>query len=154
MNSCFLFGHRDAEKELLDSLMEKIDLHITNLNVREFIVGQHGNFDRMAAHAVRKAQERYPEIQLTLLLSAYPADKGEAIPSGFDASFYPPGMEEVPKRMSIVRANRYMIDHSNFVIAYAHYLASNSFKLLEYARRREKRGQLQISLLDRPNRAL
>ena len=44
-----------------------------------------------------------------------------------------PGMETVPKRAAIVRANRYMVNHSDYLIAYAWHPASNARELVEYA---------------------
>jgi hypothetical protein len=34
-------------------------------------------------------------------------------------------MEKVPKRVAIVRTNHYMVDHSDYLIAYAWQPASN-----------------------------
>ena len=65
-------------------------------------------------------------------------------PAGFDGSFYPPGMECVPRRLAIIRANRYLVDTSDFLIAYAPY-PGNARKLVEYARRREQWGFLQVT---------
>lgn len=45
-------------------------------------------------------------------------------------------MESVPRKFSIVQANRYMIDHVNYLIAYAWHPASNAQNLVEYAERR------------------
>ena len=50
-------------------------------------------------------------------------------------------------RLAIVRANRYMVDHCDFLIAYA-YRPGNSRKLLEYARRREQRGFMQVTAIE------
>ncbi len=55
----------------------------------------------------------------------HPFDRPIPTPPGFDGTFYPPGMETVPKRAAIVRANRYMVDHSDYLIAYAWHPASN-----------------------------
>ena len=59
----------------------------------------------------------------------------ETLP-GFDGTFYPPGMESVPRRYAIVRANRYMIDHVDYLIAYAWHPASNAKELTAYALRK------------------
>ncbi len=115
----------------------------------DFVVGQYGRFDSMAAHSVTAAKKRHPEVTLTLLLPYHPHDRPIPTPPGFDGTFYPPGMESVPKRAAIVRANHY----SDFLIAYAWHPASNARDLVEYARRREKQGRLKITSLDaqRPN---
>ena len=46
-------------------------------------------------------------------------------PDGFDSTFYPLGMESVPRKIAIVRANHYVVDHVDFLIAYAWHPASN-----------------------------
>lgn len=55
-----------------------------------------------------------------------------ADPDGFDGTYYPPDMEQVPRRVAIVRANRYMIDHVDYLIAYAWHPASSARELVEY----------------------
>lgn len=50
---------------------------------------------------------------------------------------YPPNMENVPKRAAIIRANRYMIEHSDYLITYAQHSVGNTWKLLQYAKKRK-----------------
>ena len=40
------------------------------------------------------------------------------LPDGFDGSVFPDGLETVPKRVAILRANQYMIRHCNNMIVY------------------------------------
>lgn len=136
MRSCFFIGHREAGEEVLPALENAVERHITELGVMEFIVGHYGGFDRMAAKAVIRAKARFPGIHLSLLLPYHPAEHPLETPSGFDNTFYPPGMETVPRRLAIVRANRYMVDHAGFLIAYVWHPASNARNLLEYAQKR------------------
>ncbi|MBQ3503233.1 MAG: hypothetical protein IJA75_00840 [Oscillospiraceae bacterium] len=56
-------------------------------------------------------------------------------------------MEKILCRLAILRANRFMVDHVDYLIAYAWHPASNARNLLEYARKREKRGYLSITAL-------
>lgn len=49
--------------------------------------------------------------------------------------------------MAILRANRFMVDHVDHLIAYAWYPAGNARILLEYARKKENRGYLSITAL-------
>ena len=56
-------------------------------------------------------------------------------------------METVPSKAAIVRANRYMVDNSQFLIAYARYSASNAWELTEYALKREKKGLIHVENL-------
>lgn len=82
-----------------------------------------------------------------MLLPYHPFDRPTPTPKGFDGTFYPPGMETVPKRLAIVRANRYMTEHSSHLIAYAWHPASNARELVEYARSRERKGMIHIENL-------
>ena len=91
----------------------------------------------MAAKAVIAARERHLGITLSMLIPYHPAERSIEPPQGFDNTFYPPGMEKVPRKLAIVRANRYMVDHVDYLIAYAWHPASNARDLVAYA---EKHG--------------
>ena len=151
MKSCFFIGHREASEEIYPTLYAAVEQHIVEYGVTEFIVGHYGGFDRLAALAVKEAKRFYPEVKLTLLLPYHPAERPIPIPDGFDSTFYPPGMESVPRKIAIVRANRYVVDHVDYLIAYAWYPASNARELVEYARKREKKGSLIITLIKSDN---
>ncbi len=119
MKTCFLIGHRDAPGELLERLVRAIDEAIVRDGVTEFVVGQYGAFDRMAARCLAEAKNAHPELRLLLLLPYHPAERPVNLPQRFDGSFYPPGMEQVPRRLAIVRANEYMARHCDLLICYS-----------------------------------
>lgn len=147
MRICFFIGHREAGEGLLPTLTAAVERHITEYGVTSFMVGRYGNFDKLAARAVIDAKKRHPEVTLTLLLPYHPFDRPIPTPEGFDSTFYPPGMETVPKRVAIVRANRYMMENSSHLIAYAWHPASNARELVEYARAREMKGSIHVENL-------
>lgn len=147
MSACFFIGHRETLNSLLPQLSAEIERHITEYGVTEFVVGKYGRFDALAAKCVKASKKRHPEVTLTLLLPYHPYDRLTPTPPGFDGTFYPPGMETVPKRAAIVRANRYMVEHSEYLIAYVKHSVSNVWDLVEYARKREKQGRIRITLL-------
>ena len=64
MNCCFFIGHHDAGNELLPLLIETVERHITEYGVTDFFVGHYGQFDSMAAQAVKIAKKRHPEVTL------------------------------------------------------------------------------------------
>ena len=149
MKSCFFIGHREASSEILPALREAVEQHIVHYGVTEFVVGNYGGFDRLAAKAVIAAKERYPQIILSMLLLYHPAVRPVKLPPGFDNTFYPPNMEKVPRRLAIVRANHYMVDHVDYLIAFAWHPASNARELVEYAAKREQRGLISVTKLAR-----
>lgn len=133
IKSCFFIGHREASEEIYADLRAAVERHIVEFSVTEFIVGHYGGFDRLAARAVTEAKITHPEVTLTLLLPYHPAERPVVAPEGFDGTYYHPDMERVPRRVAIVRANRYMIDHEDYLIAYAWHPGSNARDLAEYA---------------------
>ena len=87
MKSCFFIGHREAGSEILPALEDAIEKHISEYGVTEFIVGNYGGFDRLAARAVIAAKERHPDITLSLLIPYHPAERPIGTPPGFDGTF-------------------------------------------------------------------
>ena len=149
--SCFFIGHREASEEICSVLYAAVEQHIVEYGVTEFIVGHYGGFDCLAASAVKEAKRFYPEVKLALLLPYHPAERPNPTPDGFDGTFYPPGMESVPRKIAIVRANRYVVDHVDYLIAYTWHPASNAQELVEYARKRRRNLCLSITRIKPDN---
>ena len=82
LKSCFFIGHREASEEIFSALTEAVEHHIVHCGVTEFIVGNYGGFDRMAARAVISAKALYPGITLLLLLSYHLAERPIETPPG------------------------------------------------------------------------
>lgn len=136
--TCFFIGHRNTPETLFPLLLQSIERHIANYGTINFIVGNHGNFDVMAAKAVIKIKQSQPNIKLALLLP-YKQDRQSTLPPGFDNAVYPKGIEKTPQKQAIDWANHYMIDNSDFLIAYACH-SGNAARLYQYAYEREKQG--------------
>ena len=139
--SCFFIGHREADERLLPELIAAVERLITEEQVSCFYVGSYGGFDRIAASAVKQAKRHHPEVTLMLVLPYHPAEHPVETPYGFDGTYYPEGLEMVPRRYAIMKANRIMVDSSDWLIAYVRHGVSNSRKILEYAQRR---GNIRI----------
>ena len=144
MKICFLIGHRDAPFIIRGKLEKAIAKAIADYGVTEFVVGQYGAFDKMVAACLAEAKKDHPELRLVLLLPYHPSERAVVLPAGFDASFYPPGMEAVPRRLAIVRANEYMAKHCDLLIAYAVLQNSNPGRIM----RKVRPGCAVINLAD------
>ena len=144
MKSCFFIGHRESNEKLLPALEAAIEKLIINEDVRYFYVGCYGGFDRIATIALRKVKVIHPEITLMCLIPYHPAERRPDIPQGFDGTYFPEGLEQVPRRFRIPRANKHMIDTSDWLICTVHHAVGNSGRLLEHAQKRRNRGHLQI----------
>ena len=149
--SCFFIGHRETSEEIYPALYAAVEQHILEYGVTEFIVGHYGGFDRLAASAVKEAKRFYPEVKLTLLLPYHPAELPIPTPDEFDGTFYPPEMECVPRKAAIIRANRYVVDHADYLNAYAWHPASNAQELMEYTRKKQRNLCLSITLIQPDN---
>lgn len=147
MSACFFIGHRDAPETLRPLLDEAVERHITEYGVTDFVVGHYGRFDAMAAHAIREAKQRHPEVTLTLLIPYYPFQGLKELSQDYDATFYPPDMETVPKPYAIVRANEYMIRASDYLICYDRGQIGKTRDFVELARQRERKGLIHIENL-------
>lgn len=136
MKTCFFIGHRDAPESIYERLLQAVERHISEYGVTDFVVGKYGNFDRLAACAVMEAKQHHSDVSLTLLMPYYRAD-AEPLPDGFDGSVFPYGLETVPKRAAILRANQYMIHHCDYMIVYDAGRIGNTRKLVADARKIE-----------------
>ena len=69
-----------------------------------------------------------------MLLPYHPSERAVVLPAGFDGSLYPPGMETVPRRLAIVRANEYMAKRCDLLIGYTVLQNSNSGRIMRKVR--------------------
>ena len=129
-----MIGHRDAPEALREKLQNAIEAAVYEYGVTEFVIGQYGAFDRMAAGCLAEAKRRHPELRLVLLLPYHPSERPFVLPSRFEGSFYPPGLEQVPHRLAIVRANEYMARHCDYLICYAVLQNSNPGRIMQKVR--------------------
>lgn len=147
MKSCFFIGHRDADERLLPCLTDMAKRLVTHCGVTRFYAGGYGNFDRLSGKAVIALKNSFPDIRLFLVIPYHPAERPVLTPRGYDGTHYPQGMESVPRKFAIVRANRRMIDECDYLVAFVWHPASNAREFLEYARRREKKGLIHVENL-------
>ena len=135
--TCFFIGHREAPESIYPELAQTVE-QLIGQGVADFYVGNYGNFDRLAARVVIAAKQRHPQVRLTMLLAYHPGERPVTLPPGFDGSLYPPGMENVPRRFAIPRANRWMVEHCTHLVAYVTHPASNAGKVVEWGRKMGK----------------
>ena len=136
--TCFFIGHREAPESIYPELAQTVE-QLIGQGVADFYVGNYGNFDRLAARVVIAAKQQRPEVRLTMLLPYHPAEREVVLPPGFDGSLYPLGMENVPRRFAIPRANRWMVEHCTHLVAYVTHPASNAGKVVEWGIFKDKK---------------
>lgn len=149
--TCCFIGHGEIwgeYEQVACALAAAVERHIVEYGVTEFFVGHYGTFDYMAARTVKEAKTRHSGIHLYLMLPYHPGE-GRPLPDlkNYDNIIYPLELAGVPKKVTIPRLNRLMVEDSNFAIAYVCHPWGGAATTLEYAKRREKKGLIQIENL-------
>lgn len=145
--TCFFIGHRKVPEDIRDRLREAIERHITDYGVTSFVVGHYGEYDWLVAGVLVEAKRRHPEIEALVLLPYHPQDHPYEVPKGLDGTYYPPGQERMPKALAIVRANEYMIRHSDYLICYNRGDIGKTRDFMAIAARCQEKGILHIENL-------
>jgi len=101
----------------------------------EFFLGGYGEFDSLAAAAVRDAKKSNPRIRSTLVIPYMDRDYD---PAYYDASVYPP-LETVPRRYAISHRNKWMVDQADVLVAYVTHSWGGAATTLKHAERKSKR---------------
>lgn len=139
MANCTFFGHHDCPEHIRSKLRKVIIDLILNDNVDMFYVGNHGHFDAMVHSILLELQTAYPQIGYAIVLAYMPGKPAE----GEDCSdtMLPEGIERVPKRFAISWRNNWMLEHSEYVVAYITHSWGGAAQFVEKA---EKRGRKVI----------
>lgn len=136
---CCFFGHRDTPDSIRAKLEETIRQLIAENPDIEFMVGNQGHFDGMVFSALRKCREDYPSLNYHVVLAYMPGQKEEYQPYEDGETFYPEGLESVPRRFAIARRNDWMLKESDTVVAYIRFLGGGAGQFVQKAERQKKR---------------
>jgi len=134
MKICTFIGHQDLENSDVQEWLFQQITQLIEQGTHTFYFGGYGKFDIMAAKVVKNLKMQLPDIQLVLVLP-YLDKKWDT--DLYDESLYPL-IEKVPKRLAILKRNKWMIDASDIVIAYVIRNRGGAFTSLKFARRRKK----------------
>ncbi len=127
-------SHVSNSAAVAESLAAAIELLVAE-GADEFYLGGYGEFDSMAAVAVRNAKALHPNITSTLVI---PYLDREYNPNLYDGSTYPP-LESVPRRFAISKRNEWMIDVADVVVSYITHDWGGAATTYKYAQRKKKR---------------
>ena len=115
MKACTFFGHRDCPDSIYSRLKSCIEALIVNHGVSCFYVGHQGRFDALALKALRELQPAYASVKYYVVLAYLPL---KAMPYSTEETLYPEGLESIPPRFAISHRNKWMLDHSDYVVTY------------------------------------
>ena len=137
-------SHVSDADELNEWLNKVLDQLIVE-GADRFYLGGYGDFDRMAAEAVKTKKEERPDIE-TALVTAYLGRHADG--EFYDYMIYPT-LKDVTQRSAIPKRNEWMVDAADVVVAYVTHEWGGAAKTLEYARRCGKRVMLYPELAER-----
>lgn len=148
---CCFAGHSDIwDSSLTEKIKSVAEDLIVNHNVREFWVGNYGNFDGSAASVIRELQKTYSDVKLDLVipyLTKSINEYKELYYKKCDNILIADIPENTPKRFHITKANEYMVNNSDFLICYIQRSWGGAITTYKYA----KRKKLQIfNIAERP----
>ena len=141
MSACTFFGHRDCPDDLKHSLRTVIIDLITNHGVDMFYVGHQGGFDRLIQGVLREIMREYPQVHYAVVLAYMPSE--HSVLGDTSDTMLPEGIELVHPRYAISWRNNWMLQKSDFVVAY---VAHSWGGAAQYVRKAVRSGKTLINL--------
>lgn len=146
------FGHREVERALeIESRLDQL-LHdlITQKQYVEFLVGRDGEFDLLAASAIRRAVKRYGYGNTSIILvlpymKAEYRDNKQYYLSYYDEVEICSESSDAHYKSAIQVRNRCMVDRSDLVVCCIQHKSGGAYKTVQYA---EKQGKQVRNLAD------
>lgn len=137
MATCTFFGHRDTPKKIEPILRSTpIDL-IENKHIDKFYVGSNGAFDNMVRESLQLLKFDYPNIDYAVVLAYMPVKKDALKRENNSDTIYPDGLESTPPKYAVIKRNKWMLNKSDYVVAYVKHSGGGAAKFKELA---EKKG--------------
>lgn len=146
MTVCTFAGHREVyQANIAEKLDEAISIIVETDDCFRFLVGGMGNFDGMCASSIRRAKRRYPNKQISLelvlpYLTQELNENKQFYETSYDDVIVPIELAGVHYKSAITKRNRWMIEKSDWLVAFVYREFGGAYTTLRYA---EKKG-LQI----------
>ena len=135
MAACCFFGHRDCPDTIKPRLREVLVQLIERDGVDQFYVGHQGAFDAIVLSVLRELALLYPQIRYDIVLAYMPQGKADFDTEMTQHTLLPEGIETVPRRFAIDRRNRWMLQQSDYVVAYVTHSWGGAAKFANEAKR-------------------
>ena len=138
---CAFFGHSmfvecRLNKELLKNTIEKLIVD----GVETFLVGSHGEFDKMCLTACCSLKEKYPNIKICkVYTNIHSLIKEENYNNKIEKISY--SIENFHYKQQITKSNEMMVNSADVVVCYADFNLTNSgaVKSIKYAQKLNKK---------------
>ncbi|MDD6060770.1 MAG: hypothetical protein PUB97_10420 [Ruminococcus sp.] len=134
------FGHREVERALeiesrLDLLLHDL---ITQKKYVEFLIGRDGEFDLLAASAIRRAVRQYGYGNTSLILvlpymKAEYRDNEQSYLDYYDEIAICAESSDAHYKSAIQVRNRSMVDRSDLIVCCIQHKSGGAYKTIQYA---------------------
>lgn len=139
------FGHREVERvAVIESKLDQL-LHdlITQKQYVEFLVGRDGEFDLLAASAIRRAVKQYGCGNTSIILvlpymKAEYLDNKQSYLSYYDEVEICSESSNAHYKSAIQLRNRCMVDRSDLVVCCIQRKSGGAYKTMQYAKKQGK----------------
>ena len=141
MPSCTFFGHRDCPDSLKAMIRSVVIDLITNYGIDMFYVGHQGGFDGLVRSVLYEITQEHPQVYYAVVLAYMPSESSAS--SDTSDTMLPEGIELVHPRYAISWRNNWMLQHSDFVVAY---VAHSWGGAAQYVQKAIRSGKTVINL--------
>ena len=134
--TCCGFGHRILLTDIEKPLRETLERLVEAQNVSEFYTGGMGEFDALFARTVRSMKREDPRLRLVLVLPYLTKQLNENkafYEAQYDELLLPAALDSVHPKKAILLRNRWMVEHSDFILAALHRDTGGAFQAIRYA---------------------
>lgn len=139
------FGHREVERvAVIESKLDQL-LHdlITQKQYVEFLVGRDGEFDLLAASAIRRAVKQYGCGNTSIILvlpymKAEYLDNKQSYLSYYDEVEICSESSNAHYKSAIQLRNRSMVDRSDLVVCCIQHKSGGAYRTMQYAKKQGK----------------
>ena len=143
MSACTFFGHRDCPDSLKQSIRAVIIDLITNRGIDMFYVGHQGGFDGLVRGVLREVTQECPQVHYAVVMAYMPSES--SAPNDVSDTMLPEGIELVHPRYAISWRNHWMLQQSDFVVAY---VAHSWGGAAQYVQKAIRSGKTVINLFN------
>ena len=140
MKACCGFGHRNVFENINAELDNAIETAIQQ-GCKLFYTGAMGEFDGLFSAAVRKAKKAHPHIKLICVKPYMTNDVNtnrDYYAAMYDDVIIPDELADIHFKAAIKARNRWIVDHSDLVVAYIVREHGGAYEAVRYAQRESK----------------
>lgn len=138
---CCGFGHRVLLMDVEGPLRETLERLVAEESVTEFYIGGMGEFDELFVRTVRSMKMSNPQLRLALVIPYLTRRINQNklyYETLYDKILIPTALDGVYPKAAITLRNRWMVDHSDFIVAALHRDFGGAAEAVRYAKTRRK----------------